>query len=558
MKLIECVPNFSEGRDKDVINQITSEITSISNVKLLDVDPGKDTNRTVVTFVGPPDKVIEAAFLAISKASELIDMSNHKGAHPRMGATDVCPFIPIQGVSVDECISYSNELAEKVAQKLNIPIFMYEKSATKKDRQNLANIRKGEYEGMSEKLKLKEWNPDYGSPKFNIKSGVTAIGVREFLIAYNINLNTSDKKLASDIALDIREAGRAKRDKNGKIIRDKNNVMVKVPGSLKAVKAVGWYLNEHNVAQVSMNLVNYKITSVYKAFEEVRQQAQKRGMRVTGSELVGLIPLQPLLDAGQYFLKKQNKSEGVTNAQLIHIAVKSLGLDEMYDFNKNEKIIEYIIDDSPKLVNKTVASFVDEVSMDSPAPGGGSISALVASLSSALVSMVANLSYNKKEFIKNRQKINQIALDSQKLKNQFLNLIDEDTEVFNGLMNSFRLPKKTDKEAEYRTNQILKMSKSVTEVPFNTLKKCSLSMDLVLDVLKIGNANCVSDAAVAGEMSCASAYGAYYNVQINLLDLKDDKKYCEIINAKSEAIIKEVDKKIIKIKKIVKKELSYE
>ena len=401
MKLIECVPNFSEGRDQDVINQITSEITSISTIKLLDVDPGKDTNRTVVTFVGPPEDVIEAAFLAISKASELIDMSNHKGAHPRMGATDVCPLIPIQGVSVDECISYSNKLAEKVAQKLKIPIFMYEKSSNKKDRQNLANIRKGEYEGMSEKLKDKEWKPDYGPSKLNKKSGVTAIGVREFLIAYNINLNTSDKKLASDIALDIREAGRAKRDKKGKIIRDKNGVMVKVPGSLKDVKAVGWYLEEHNIAQVSMNLVNYKTTSVHQAFEEVSQQAQKRGMRVTGSELVGLIPLKPLLDAGRYFLKKQNKSEGVTDEQLIHIAVKSLGLDEMYDFNKNEKIIEYIINDSPKLVDKIVSSFVDEVSMDSPAPGGGSISALVGSLSSSLVSMVANLSHGKKEFNNN-------------------------------------------------------------------------------------------------------------------------------------------------------------
>ena len=322
MKLIECVPNFSEGRNEDIINQITSEIKSVSNVKLLDVDPGKDTNRTVVTFVGCPESVIEAAFLAISKASELIDMSAHKGAHPRMGATDVCPLIPIKGVTVDECIEYSHKLAQKVAQKLNIPIFMYEKSAKSKDRQNLANIRKGEYEGMAKKIKLKSWIPDYGN-KFNIKSGVTAIGVREFLIAYNINLNTSDKKLASDIALDIREAGRAKRDKKGKIIRDKNNVMIKVPGTLKSVKGVGWYLEEHNIAQVSMNLVDYKTTSIHKTFEEVREQAQKRGMRVTGSELVGLIPLDALLDAGRYFLNKQNKSTAVSDSQLIHIAVKS-------------------------------------------------------------------------------------------------------------------------------------------------------------------------------------------------------------------------------------------
>jgi len=558
MKLIECVPNFSEGQNQDIINQITSKISSVNNVKLLDVDSGKDTNRTVVTFAGPPDDVIEAAFLAISKASELIDMSKHKGAHPRMGATDVCPLVPIQGVSVDECIEYSYKLAQKVAQKLKIPIFMYEKSALTKDRQNLANIRQGEYEGMSDKLKLKKWKPDYGPDKLNLKSGVTAIGVREFLIAYNINLNTSDKKLASDIALDIREAGRAKRDKHGKIIRDKNGVMVKIPGSLKDVKAVGWYLEEHNIAQVSMNLVNYKTTSLHKAFEEVRIQAQKRGMRVTGSELVGLIPLNPLLDAGKYFLNKQNKSEGVTDNQLIHIAVKSLGLDEMYEFKNNEKIIEYIINDVPKLIDKTILDFVDEVSMDSPAPGGGSVSALVASLSSALISMVANLSYSKKKFNKKRNLINEIALNAQSLKNDFLTLIDRDTEAFNDLMIAFRLPKKNEKELSFRSVQILKMSKLVTEVPFETLEKCSFAMDLALQVLKIGNKNCISDASVSGEMAHAAAYGAYYNVQINLLDLKEDKKYCKKINAKAESILQKVDKQIIKIRQITTAELKNE
>lgn len=558
MKLIECVPNFSEGRNQDIINQITSEITSIPNIKLLDVDSGQDTNRTVVTFVGPPNNVIEAAFLAILKASELIDMSVHKGAHPRMGATDVCPLVPIQGVSIDECIEYSHKLAEKVGEKLKIPIFMYEKSAINKSRRNLANIRKGEYEGMTQKLKMKEWKTDYGPNKLNIKSGVTAIGVREFLIAYNINLNTSDKKMASDIALDIREAGRAKRDSKGKIVRDKNNVMIKAPGTLKGVKAVGWYLDEHNIAQVSMNLVDYKITSMHKAFDEVRKQAQKRGMRVTGSELVGLVPLEPLLDAGKYFLKKQNKSEGVSNKQLIHIAVKSLGLDEMYSFNKNEKIIEYIIDDKPKLINKTISSFIDEVSMDSPAPGGGSVSALAGSLSSALVSMVANLSYSKKEFNKKRNVINKIALNAQSLKNDFLTLIDKDTEAFNDLMLSFRLPKKSEKEISFRSNQILKMSKLVTEVPFNTLKKCYCSIELALDVLRLGNKNCISDASVAGEMAYAAAYGAYYNVQINLLDLKEDQKYCKKISSNADSIIQEMDKKIIRIRKITSEELKYE
>jgi len=547
MKLIECVPNFSEGRNKDIINQITAEISSVSNVKLLDVDPGKDTNRTVVTFAGHPDDVIEAAFLAISKASELIDMSKHEGAHPRMGATDVCPLIPIKGVSVEECIEYSHVLAQKVGKKLKIPIFMYEKSASSKSRENLAKIRQGEYEGMSDKLQLKEWAPDYGPKKINVKAGVTAIGVREFLIAYNINLNTSDKKLASDIALDIREAGRAKRDKNGKIIRDKNGVMVKVPGSLKSVKAVGWFLEEYNVAQVSMNLIDYKTTSVHKVFEEVRMQAQKRGLRVTGSELVGLIPLDSLLDAGKYYLKLQNKSCGVSDSQLIHIAVKSMGLDEMYPFNNNEKIIDYMIDDSQKLIDQTISDFVDEVASDSPAPGGGSISALAGSLSASLISMVANLSHDKKQFL-NKKKINNIACSAQKLKNEFLILIDTDTKAFDKLMSSFRLPKKTDKEIEFRSQEILKMSKLVTEVPFDVLEKSLEAINLVFDVLSIGNKNCISDAGVAAEMAYSCAYGAYYNVKINLIDLKEDQKYCKKILNKSESIVSEMDSKILSVR----------
>jgi glutamate formiminotransferase/formiminotetrahydrofolate cyclodeaminase len=548
MKLIECVPNFSEGRNEDVINQITSEIKSVSNVKLLDVDPGKDTNRTVVTFAGNPDDVIEAAFLAISKASELIDMSKHEGAHPRMGATDVCPLIPIKGVSVDECVEYSHKLAKKVAQKLKIPIFMYEKSASSKSRQNLAKIRQGEYEEMSDKLKMKDWKPDYGPDELHIKSGVTAIGVREFLIAYNINLNTSDKKLASDIALDIREAGRAKRDENGKIIRDKDGVMVKVPGTLKSVKAVGWFLDEYNVAQVSMNLIDYKTTSVHRVFEEVRTQAQKRGLRVTGSELVGLIPLDSLLEAGRYYLQKQNKTSGVSDSQLIHIAVKSMGLDEMYPFNNDEKIIDYMIDDSDKLINKTISNFADEVSSDSPAPGGGSISALAGSLSASLTSMVANLSHDKKQF-KDKKFINDIACRSQELKNKFLVLIDEDTDAFDRLMVSFRLPKKSESEIKFRENQILVMSKLVTEVPLEVLEKSLIALGLALEVLKINNTNCISDAGVAGEMAYSCGYGAYYNVKINLIDLKDDKVYCKKTLDYAKSIISKLDDKIMKLRK---------
>ena len=555
MKLIECVPNFSEGRNKDVIDNITSEIVSVSDVKLLDVDPGKDTNRTVVTFVGPPDAVIDAAYLAIKKASELIDMTKHQGEHPRMGATDVCPLIPIQNVSKEECISYSHKLAQRVSQKLNIPIYMYEESASNKIRVNLANIRKGEYEGMKDKILLDDWLPDYGI-MFNEKSGVTAIGVREFLIAYNVNLNTSDKKLASDIALDIREAGRAKRDKNGKIIRDNENKIIKVPGSLKSVKGVGWYLEEHNIAQVSMNLVNYKETSLHETFEEVRNQAVKRGLRVTGSELVGLIPLNALLDAGKFYLKKQNKSTGVTDEQLIHIAVKSLGLDEMYDFINKEKIIEYMIDTDNKLVDLSISKFVDEVSMDSPAPGGGSVSAVAASMGASLVSMVANLSHDKKEFSTNKKNINKIALCAQELKKDFINLVDEDTKAFNNLMDSFRMPKKTENEIKERDLRILKSTKLVTEIPLATLEKCFEAIELVLNVIEIGNSNCISDAAVAGEMLYSGGYGAYYNVKINLLDLKDDTEYVNSIKHKIETIIASLDNEIKKIRLIANKGLN--
>ena len=555
MKLIECVPNFSEGKNKEIISQITSEISNVSNVKLLDVDPGVDTNRTVVTFVGEPDAVLEAAFKSIKKASEIIDMTLHKGEHPRMGATDVCPLIPIKNVSLEECIEYSHKLAHRVSEELNIPIFMYEKSASCSERINLANIRKGEYEGMKDKMSKKEWMPDYGK-EFNIKSGATAIGVREFLIAYNINLNTSDKKLASDIALDIREAGRAKRDKNGKIIRDKNNNIVKVPGSLKDVKGVGWYLEEHNIAQVSMNLVNFKKTSIHKTFEEVRKQAQKRGLRVTGSELVGLVPLDALIDAGNFYLKKQNKSLGVSESQIIHIAKKSLGLDEMYNFNPKEKIIEYMISDEKKLIDMNLSEFVDEISMDSPAPGGGSVSAVSGAMGVSLIAMVANLSHDKKEFLNQRKEISKIAVKSQKLKQSFIRLIDDDTLAFNRLMNSFRLPKKSEKDILIRDKAILNSTKNVTEIPLKTLEISLEGMNIVKEALKIGNKNCISDLAVSAEMLYSCGYGAYYNVKINLLDLKNQTKYSTKIYHKINTIIACLDNIIEELRLIFEKDLS--
>ena len=555
MKIIECVPNFSEGKDESIINAITDAIISVDGINLLDVDPGKDTNRTVVTFVGEPNNVIQAAFSGIQKALELIDMTKHKGAHPRMGATDVCPLIPIRNTTMEECVAYSRILAQKVAEELSIPIFLYENSAATESRQNLSNIRSGEFEKMSEKINTEEWKPDFGPNKFSNNAGVTAIGAREFLLAYNINLNTKEKKLASHIALNIREAGRAKRDKLGKIVRDGNGKMVKVPGTLKATKAVGWYLEEFGLAQVSMNLTNYNETSLHDAFEEVRKEAGRIGLRVTGSEVVGLLPLEPLLEAGKYYISKQKTSLAVPENEIVDIAIKSLGLKEISDFKPDEKIIDYILEsDNKNLVNLSVEKFINEVSSSSPAPGGGSVSALSGSLGAALMSMVANLTYNKKGYEEYNQKISDIGTFAQKSKKDLLVLIDQDTDAFDGIMNAFKMSKKTDEEKRERLQCIEQATKAAIETPLSIMNKCKDMFSIIEVLLKYGNKNSFSDAAVALELLNSAIRGAYYNVKINLRDIKD-KEYINNKVDESNSILSETSNIYNKVLNLIDKEL---
>ena len=553
MKIIECVPNFSEGRDMILINKITDAIESVSSVTLLDVDPGFDTNRTVVTIVGDPDSVIEAAFSGIKKASEIIDMRKHSGAHARMGATDVCPFVPISDTTMDDCVEYSKILAEKVGKELKIPIFLYEYSAAISERENLADIRSGEFEGMADKLKSSAWKPDFGPVKPHKTAGVTAIGARNFLIAYNINLNTKDKKIATDIALDIREQGRNKRDSKGKFIRDDKGVPIKAPGILKACKAVGWYIDEYGVAQVSINLTNFNETPPHAAFEETRNQARKRGVRVSGSELVGLIPLDAMISAGKYYLQKQNRSTGIPVKDIIHIAVKSMGLDDLSPFNQNEKIIEYRVSNQfGILASMTLHGFSDELSSDSPAPGGGSVAALAGTLGASLSSMVANLTFGKKKWLPMFDQMCQIAQKSQLLKDELLQLIDADTESFKTVLEAYKMPKNTGSHIIRRNEAIDAAMKEATNIPFQTLKCCREIMDLALEAAHYGNPNSVSDAGVAAEMANAGVHGAALNVFINLKDIKD-KKFCVKMKRNTEDLVKYADKLLMKTRRTISK-----
>jgi len=552
MRIVECVPNFSEGRDLEKIKLITDAMSAISDVSLLDVDPGADTNRTVVTIVGNPDSVIEAAFQGIKMASQVLDMRTHRGEHARMGATDVCPFVPVRDVTMDDCIQFSHQLAKRVGDELGISVYMYEHSASTPKRSNLATVRAGEYEGMAQKLKLSEWKPDYGPDELNATAGVTAIGAREFLIAYNVNLNTQSKSIATDIALDLREMGRNKRDlKTNKFIRDENGVPIKRPGKLKDVKAVGWYIDEYSVAQISMNLVNYNVTPVHIAFEETRIEARKRGVRVTGSELVGLIPLNAMLDAGKYYLKKQKRSSGIPESDLIHIAVKSLGLDELSPFNAQEKIIEYRIGNRfGELSNLSIVDFSDETSRESAAPGGGSVSAAAGVMGSALSAMVANLTFGKKKWEPLYDDMCRISVDSQSIKDLLLTLIDEDTQAFNKVMDAFRLPAKSEKEKTDKEKAIETANKYATEIPFKVLKTCSQILPLAFEAAEKGNPNSVSDAGVAGEMAHAGAHGAALNVKINLKGI-GDPKFVEKMNLETETILENVNKDLIKLRKLV-------
>ncbi|WP_439696699.1 glutamate formimidoyltransferase [Mucilaginibacter sp. AW1-7] len=533
-KLIECVPNFSEGVNLDIIKQITNEVESVEGVRLLNVDPGKATNRTVVTFVGEPSRVIEAAFLAIKKAGELIDMSKQKGEHPRMGATDVCPLIPISNISMEETAEYARQLAKRVGEELQIPVYLYENAQPNKSRSNLSVIRAGEYEGFFKKIKLPEWVPDYGPAENDVKRGATVIGARDFLVAYNVNLNTTSTRRANAIAFDVREAGRTLREGDpvtGKIVTDENGKPKSIPGSLKAVKAIGWYIEEYGVAQISMNLTNIEITPVHVAFDEVCTKANERGIRVTGSELVGLIPLKAMLAAGKYFLRKQQRSVGVSEKELIKIAIKSMGLDELGPFVPEERIIEYLLKDKAdsKLISMSLADFADETASESPAPGGGSISAYIGSLGASLAGMVANLSSHKKGWDSRWLEFSDWAEQAQRYKDELLALVDFDTTAFNKIMESFSLPKSTDEEKVARDQAIQDATKYAIEIPFKVMQAALNSMEVIKAMVEIGNPNSVTDAGVAALCARTAVLGAFMNVKINASGYKDKDYVLDII-----------------------------
>jgi glutamate formiminotransferase/formiminotetrahydrofolate cyclodeaminase len=526
-QLIECVPNFSEGRDMSVIKAITDEIESVEGVKLLDVDPGKATNRTVVTIVGEPNAVIQAAFLGIKKASELINMSQHSGEHPRMGATDVCPFVPISGISMEETAEYAHQLAKKVGEELAIPCYMYESAATSPERKNLATVRQGEYEGLPEKLANPDWKPDYGPAAFNAKSGATAFGARDFLIAYNVNLNTTSVRRANSVAFDIREKGRILREGNsinGKIVRDENGDAVRQAGACKGVKAIGWYIEEYGVAQISMNITNVKQTPLHVAFQETRSSANQRGLRVTGSELVGLVPLQVMLETGRFFLKMQERSVGISEEETIKIAIKSLGLDELSPFDPKQRIIEYRLrEDTPTpLVEMDLRSFANETASESMAPGGGSISAYVGALGVSLGTMVANLSAHKRGWDDRWEEFSEWADRGQELKDALLNMVDEDTNAFNKIMDAFRLSKGTADEKATRKAAIQAATQYAIEVPLKVMELTLETFDVIKAMANIGNPASITDAAVGALCARAAIRGAFLNVRINAKDLKDE------------------------------------
>ena len=536
-QLIECVPNISEGRDLDKINEIANIVETVEGIKLLDIDPGRATNRTVITFVGEPRQVIEAAFLLIKKASQLIDMSKHTGEHPRFGATDVCPLVPISGITLDETAEYAKKLGKRVGEELEIPVYLYEKAAQEEKRINLANCRAGEYEGLKKKLFDPSWKPDFGPTEFNekvSKSGATAISARDFLVAYNVNLNSTSTRRANSIAFDIREGGRVKREGNpitGKKVLDASGEPVRIPGKLKAVKGIGWYIEEYGIAQISYNLTNISITSMHIAFDETCKSANKRGLRVTGSELIGLIPLKAMLDAGDFYLKKQQRSLGISEAEKIKIAVKSLGLDDLKPFNPDEKIIEYVLKSKTKqLIDLTLTNFAEETAGESMAPGGGSISAYVGVLGVSLGTMVANLSAHKAGWDDRWEEFSSWAEKGQAYKNTLLALVDEDTNAFNKIIDGFRMPKSNDKEKEERAFVIEEATKYATEVPFKVMETAYQSMEVMLAMAKIGLQNSLSDAGVGALCARTAVYGAYFNVRINAKDIKDRKFADDILN----------------------------
>jgi glutamate formiminotransferase len=528
-KLIECVPNFSEGRDQNVIREITNAIKSADGVSLLDVDPGASTNRTVVTFVGSPDAAVEAAFRGIKKAAELIDMRKHKGAHPRMGATDVCPFIPVSAVNWEEAIDCANRLAKRVGDELKLPVYLYEKAAKNKSRSNLSVIRVGEYEGFFEKIRQPEWKPDFGPAIFNEKSGATVIGVRDFLVAYNVNLNTKSVRRANSVAFDVREQGRVQTEDGtpaGKPVLDANGEPIRVPGMLRHVKAIGWFVKEYGIAQVSMNLTNIEETPVHAAFDACCESAAKRGLRVTGSEIVGMVPKKCLVDAGRYFLRKQKWSEGVPDEELIDIAIRSMGLSELRPFDPKEKVIEFKIESAePKssLAKMNLREFCNETLSDSSAPGGGSVAALMGALGASLGGMVANLSAGKRGWDDKLEYFGGWAVKAQQLKDELLSLVDEDTAAFNKVMDAFALSKESAEEKAARSAAIEQATKYAAEVPLKVMETASKSYELLAEMAEKGNPASLSDVGVGALATRACIEGAALNVRINLTQLKDEK-----------------------------------
>ena len=562
-QLIECVPNFSEGRDMTIIKQITDQIESVEGVKLLDVDPGKATNRTVVTFVGEPEAVLEAAFLAVKRASEVIDMRTHKGEHPRFGATDVCPLIPIRDISMEEVAALARKLAERIGGELGIPVYCYENAAFTEERRNLANCRTGEYEGLPDKLRDPQWKPDFGPAAFNDKvamTGVTAVGARDFLVAYNVNLNTTSTRRANAIAFDIREKGRPMREGNpitGKKKLDERGKEIWMPGSLKACKAIGWFIEEYGIAQISINLTNISITPVHLAFEETSRKALERGLRVTGSELVGLIPLKAMIDAGKYFLAKQQRSLGISEKELVKIAVKSLGLDDLKPFNPKEKIIEYLLEDpaDKQLIGMTVEDFTDETASESPAPGGGSVSAAVGALGVALGTMVANLSSHKAGWDDRWDEFSLWAEKGQKLKEELLFLVDEDTRAFNRIMDAFGLPRSSDDEKKERKKAIEEASKYAIRIPYRVMERSLESMEVMKAMAETGLEASVSDVGVGALCARTAVMGAYLNVKINAAGL-DDKDFAVEMVSKGAVLEEQAIRKESEILAIVNRKIN--
>jgi glutamate formiminotransferase/formiminotetrahydrofolate cyclodeaminase len=521
MKLMECVPNFSEGRDQAVLDAIATTIKAVNGVVLLDVDPGADTNRTVFTMAGEPDAVVEAAFVAIKKASELIDMSKHHGEHPRMGATDVCPFIPISGMTMEECADYARKLGKRVGDELGIPVYLYENAASKEAWRNLATVRSGEYEALATKAKDPAWAPDFGPHVFNPKSGATAISAREFLIAYNINLNTRDKKKAHEIALSIRESGKPARDAEGKLLKDEKGNKVNTPGLFTHCKAVGWFIDAYDRAQISINLTNYKVTPPYAVLDKVRELAAEMGLQVTGSELVGLIPKAALVEAGKYYLAKMNESTGIPEKMIMETAIQSMGLSELGDFDLDKKVIEYSIAKQDSLVGMKLDAFCDLLSTDAPAPGGGSVAALCTAMSGALSAMVANLTIGKKGYEKVQDEAYTIAPIGQDIKLKALECIDRDTDAFYAMMDAMRLPKKTDEEIKQRNLVMEQSTQAAINAPLATLKLSLEALQLSARIAKIGNTNALSDAGVAALTALCAAKAANYNILINIAGITD-------------------------------------